>query len=72
MLIMEFRDNDVTKRFFRPKDQLNIASIITLKTLQSKLNTEDSDEVWFYRIFQKQIEINEENIKTKRRSYTNK
>ena len=55
--IMEFRDNEGTRRFFRPKDQLKTASIKTLKTLQFKLNVEDSDEEWFHGIFQKHIEI---------------
>ena len=70
--IMEFRDNPGVRRFFRPKDQLKIASIKTLKTLQSKLNRENSDKEWFYKIFQKPIEINEEKLKSRRRSSRNK
>ena len=66
--IMEFRDNQGVRRFFRPKDQLKAASMNTLKTLQSKLNRQDSDEEWFYRIFQKQIEILDEKLKSRRRS----
>ncbi|KAL1826848.1 hypothetical protein ACET3Z_005260 [Daucus carota] len=64
---MEFRDNQGVRRFFRPKDQLKVASLNTLKTLQSKLNRQDSDEEWFYRIFQKQIDILEEKLKSRRR-----
>ena len=45
--IMDFRDNQGVRRFFRPKDQLKAASIKTLKTLQSKLNRQDSEEEWF-------------------------
>uniref|UniRef100_U9TCG5 Uncharacterized protein n=1 Tax=Rhizophagus irregularis (strain DAOM 181602 / DAOM 197198 / MUCL 43194) TaxID=747089 RepID=U9TCG5_RHIID len=65
--VMEFRDNQGVRRFFRPKDQLKVASLNTLKTLQSKLNRQDSDEEWFYRIFQKQINILEEKLKSRRR-----
>ena len=65
--IMEFRDSQGVRRFFRPKDQLKVASMNTLKTLQSKLNRQDSDEEWFYRIFQKQIDILEEKLKSRRR-----
>jgi len=42
--VMEFRDNQGVRRFFRPKDQLKVASLNTLKTLQCKLNRQDSDE----------------------------
>ncbi|XP_063938017.1 uncharacterized protein LOC135147904 [Daucus carota subsp. sativus] len=45
--IMEFRDSQGVMRFFRPKDQLKIASLNTRKTLQSKLNRQDSDEEWY-------------------------
>ena len=65
--IMEFRDSQGARRFFRPKDQLKVASMNTLKTLQSKLNRQDSDEEWFYWIFQKQIDILEEKLKSRRR-----
>ena len=41
--VLEFRDNNGTRRFFRPKDQLKISSIKTLKTLQSKLKVEVED-----------------------------
>ena len=51
--IMEFRGSQGVRRFFRPKDQLKIASMNTLKTLQSKLNRQDSDGEWFYKIFLK-------------------
>ena len=65
--IMEFRDNQGVRRFFRPKDQLKVANLSTLKSLQSKLNRQDSDEEWFYKIFQRQIEILEEKLKSRRR-----
>ncbi|KAL1826370.1 hypothetical protein ACET3Z_004782 [Daucus carota] len=65
--LMEFRDSQGVRRFFRPKDQLKVASLNTLKTLQSKLNRQDSDEEWFHRIFQKQIDILEEKLKSRRR-----
>ena len=48
--IMEFRDKEGTRRFFRSKDQLRIASIATLKSLHAKVNKYDSDEARFYRI----------------------
>ena len=70
--IMEFRDNQGVRRFFRPKDQLKAASIKTLKTLLSKINRQDIDEEWYYRIFQKQIEMLEEKLKSRRRSFRNK
>ena len=70
--IMEFRDSEETIRFFRPKDQLKVASIKTFRALQNKLNREDDDKAWFDGILKKQIEINEENLRTKRRSSRNK
>ena len=70
--IMEFRDNNGTRRFFMHKDQLKTASIKTLKTLQSKLNVKESDEACIHRIFQKQIKILEEKLMSRRRSSRNK
>ena len=63
---MEFKDNEGTQGDFSGPKQLKIASIKTLKTLQSKLNVEDSDEAWLHKIFQKQIEIHEEKLKSRR------
>ena len=56
--MMEFRDRDNCRRFFRIEDQLGKASNETLLFLQSKLNTEDEEEAMFYRRLQAQIEEN--------------
>ena len=56
--MMEFKDRDNCRRFFRIEDQLGKASNETLLFLQSKLNTEDEEEAMFYRRLQAQIEEN--------------
>ena len=56
-----------------PKDQLKAASMNTLKTLQFKLNRQDSDEDWFYKIFQKhEIDFLEEKLKSRGRRSSRK
>ena len=66
--LMEFRYSSGVRRFFRLKDQLKVASGNTLRILQSKLNTEDQEEAWFHRIFQKQIDFIEEKLRLRRKS----
>ena len=70
--MMESRDQEGCRRFLRLKDQLKKASIETLRVLQSKLNKKDIDEACFYKKFQKQIEINKEKLKKRRKSSRDK
>ncbi|KAK1401887.1 hypothetical protein POM88_001492 [Heracleum sosnowskyi] len=56
--MMEFRDKDNCRRFFRIEDQLEKASNETLRLMQSKLGNEDEEEKIFYRRLQAQIEEN--------------
>ena len=56
--IMEFRDKDNCRRFFRMEDQLEKASNETLRFMQSKLGEQDEEEKIFYRRLQAQIEEN--------------
>jgi hypothetical protein len=56
--MMEFRDKDNCRRFFRMEDQLEKASNQTLRLMQSKLGNQDEEEKIFYRRLQVQIEEN--------------
>ncbi|KAK1392279.1 hypothetical protein POM88_011335 [Heracleum sosnowskyi] len=56
--MMEFRDKDNCRRFFRIEDQLEKASNKTLRLMQSRLGNEDEEEKIFYRRLQAQIEEN--------------
>ncbi|KAK1383707.1 hypothetical protein POM88_021442 [Heracleum sosnowskyi] len=56
--MMEFKDKDNCRRFFRMEDQLDKASNQTLKLMQSKLGDQDEEEKIFYRRLQVQIEEN--------------
>ncbi|KAK1388301.1 hypothetical protein POM88_016479 [Heracleum sosnowskyi] len=56
--MMEFRDKDNCRRFFRLEDQLEKASNQTLRLMQSKLGNQDEEEKIFYRRLQAQIEEN--------------
>ena len=56
--MMEFRDKDNCRRFFRIEDQLEKASNETLRSMQSKLGNQDEEEKIFYRRLQAQIEEN--------------
>ncbi|KAK1384073.1 hypothetical protein POM88_021808 [Heracleum sosnowskyi] len=56
--MMEFRDKDNCRRFFRIEDQLEKASNETLKFMQSNLGDQDEEEKIFYRRLQAQIEEN--------------
>ncbi|KAK1383848.1 hypothetical protein POM88_021583 [Heracleum sosnowskyi] len=56
--MMEFKDKDNCRRFFRMEDQLDKASNQTLKFMQSKLGDQDEEEKIFYRRLQVQIEEN--------------
>ncbi|KAK1395309.1 hypothetical protein POM88_014365 [Heracleum sosnowskyi] len=56
--MMEFKDKDNCRRFFRMEDQLEKASNQTLKLMQSKLGDQDEEEKIFYRRLQVQIEEN--------------
>ncbi|KAK1355814.1 hypothetical protein POM88_049070 [Heracleum sosnowskyi] len=56
--MMEFKDKDNCRRFFRMEDQLDKASNQTLKFIQSKLGDQDEEEKIFYRRLQVQIEEN--------------
>ncbi|KAK1397669.1 hypothetical protein POM88_007532 [Heracleum sosnowskyi] len=56
--MMEFRDKDNCRRFFRIEDQLEKASNETLRFMQSKLGEQDEEEKIFYRRLQAQIEEN--------------
>ncbi|KAK1379096.1 hypothetical protein POM88_025840 [Heracleum sosnowskyi] len=56
--MMEFRDKDNCRRFFRIEDQLEKASNETLRFMQSKLGDQDEEEKIFYRRLQAQIEEN--------------
>ncbi|KAK1399426.1 hypothetical protein POM88_009289 [Heracleum sosnowskyi] len=56
--MMEFRDKDNCRRFFRIEDQLEKASNETLRLMQSKLGNQDEEEKIFYRRLQAQIEEN--------------
>ncbi|KAK1356672.1 hypothetical protein POM88_049928 [Heracleum sosnowskyi] len=54
--MMEFRDKDNCRRFFRIEDQLEKASNETLRLMQSRLGNQDEEEKIFYRRLQAQIE----------------
>ncbi|KAK1365850.1 hypothetical protein POM88_041411 [Heracleum sosnowskyi] len=56
--MMEFKDKDICRRFFRMEDQLDKASNQTLKFMQSMLGDQDEEEKIFYRRLQVQIEEN--------------
>ncbi|KAK1373001.1 hypothetical protein POM88_029194 [Heracleum sosnowskyi] len=56
--MMEFKDKDNCRRFFRMEDQLDKASNQTLRFMQSKLGDQDEEEKIFYRRLQVQIEEN--------------
>ncbi|KAK1360431.1 hypothetical protein POM88_044905 [Heracleum sosnowskyi] len=56
--MMEFKDKDNCRRFFRMEDQLDKASNQTLKVMQSMLGDQDEEEKIFYRRLQVQIEEN--------------
>ncbi|KAK1403247.1 hypothetical protein POM88_002852 [Heracleum sosnowskyi] len=56
--MMEFKDKDNCRRFFRMEDQLDKASNQTLKFMQSMLGDQDEEEKIFYRRLQVQIEEN--------------
>ncbi|KAK1383977.1 hypothetical protein POM88_021712 [Heracleum sosnowskyi] len=56
--MMEFRDRDNCRRFFRIEDQLEKASNDTMISIQSKLGNQDEEEKIFYRRLQAQIEEN--------------
>ena len=47
--MMEFKDQDGCRRFFRIEDQLGKTDNDSLKLLQSKLNPNDEEEGLFYR-----------------------
>ncbi|KAK1369881.1 hypothetical protein POM88_035973 [Heracleum sosnowskyi] len=50
--MMEFKDKDNCRRFFRMEDQLDKASNQTLKFMQSMLGDQDEEEKIFYRRLQ--------------------
>jgi len=56
--MMEFRDEEGVRRFFRMRDQAPKADNDTLGFLQSKLNQNDEEEAAFIRGLQRQININ--------------
>ncbi|KAK1394491.1 hypothetical protein POM88_013547 [Heracleum sosnowskyi] len=56
--MMEFREKDNCRRFFRIEDQLQKASNETLRFMQSKLGDQDEEEKIFYRRLHAQIEEN--------------
>ncbi|KAK1373280.1 hypothetical protein POM88_029473 [Heracleum sosnowskyi] len=56
--MMEFKDKDNCRRFFRMEDQLDKASNQTLKFMQSMLGDQDEEEKIFYRRLHVQIEEN--------------
>ncbi|KAK1372213.1 hypothetical protein POM88_028406 [Heracleum sosnowskyi] len=56
--MMEFRDKDNCRRFFRIEDQLEKASNESLRSMQSNLGNQDEEEKIFYRRLQAQIEEN--------------
>lgn len=56
--MIEFRDEEGTRRFFRLEDQLSKASYDYLRWLQLKLNPKVVEEDTFYRQLQVQIESN--------------
>ena len=65
--MMEFRDTNGVRRFFRIEDQIQIASNETLKEMQSKLDLNDEDEAEFHRQLQLQIEDNDRRLGKKTR-----
>ena len=72
--MMEFRDEEGVRRFFRMKDQGPKADTNTLIFLQTKLNQEDVEEGKFLRGLQRQINKNiewQEKQDTKRRDEEN-
>lgn len=56
--MLEFRDEDGNRRFFKLEDQLSKASSQYLRWLQQKLNPKVVEEDAFYRQLQMQIESN--------------
>lgn len=65
--LMEFRDKDNCRRFFRLRDQLRVASNEYLEFLQSQLSDQVAEESAFYGILQRQIEFNNDREKDSRR-----
>lgn len=65
--LMEFRDDNGTRRFFRLEDQLKIASNETLLEMQSNLDLENADEAEFNIQLQQQIEENNRKLGKKTR-----